>query len=401
MRHAQTQRCSNHYTGRSPDLKSSVRWHCAIGVMTLTACAPADPVPPPLPPDEQSAARLLAVAGEGFRIRETDHFTIAYDSPYEIVRPLIGRLEGTYDAVWRFCRGYKLDVEPLGSRLLVLLYDSRDGYARYRANCGFADDSVAGFYSPQSNFAAFLNTLSRPEVEQVTQRIEQMRVELQRLADEPRAGRTVRARREVLRRGISSLSLQRDAIVERFNRLTLQHEVAHQMFFNLGVHVRDGSNPLWLVEGLACQFEVPQTDQSGHPKRINQMRLGDLRNALGVEPGVATCPDTEYHNAVNAKRVVSLGDLISDAELFTRPDANIAFRYAQAWGLVYYLSREHHRALAIYLNRLMARGVGGPVDAGEEIEAFRAAFDPADEQLSRTWIDYMLRLRYNPAAAGR
>ena len=108
--------------------------------------APAAP-PPTLPPDEAMAATLLEAVGDGFRIRETDHFTIAYDTPPEILRPLLDRLEGTYNALWRFCEGLGLAIRPPTKRFGVLLFDRHEDFERYRAEVGVATGSVGGPFS--------------------------------------------------------------------------------------------------------------------------------------------------------------------------------------------------------------------------------------------------------------
>ena len=51
------------------------------------------------------------------------------------------------------------------------------------------------------------------------------------------------------------------------------HEATHQLGYNLGLHNRTGSNPKWIVEGLATVFETPgmethASDRSAM-KRVN------------------------------------------------------------------------------------------------------------------------------------
>ena len=90
-----------------------------LAAWTLTVAAS----PPALPPNGQMASALLTIAGEGFRIRETDHFTIAFDTDPEVVSSLVGRLEGTYDAIWKYCEGLGLAIKPPAERFGVLLFD--------------------------------------------------------------------------------------------------------------------------------------------------------------------------------------------------------------------------------------------------------------------------------------
>ncbi|HVJ68858.1 MAG TPA: DUF1570 domain-containing protein, partial [Caulifigura sp.] len=59
---------------------------------------------------------------------------------------------------------------------------------------------------------------------------------------------------------------------------TAVHEAIHQVAFNAGLHSRLGGNPVWVVEGLAMQFE---RGKNGHVKtrsseRINVPRLANF-----------------------------------------------------------------------------------------------------------------------------
>lgn len=141
-------------------------------------------LPPALPSDEQAVARLLAIAGEGFKIHETDHFTIAYDTPYEVLHPLIDRLEGTYDTIRRFCEVSGLNVEPPALRLEVILFDRYEDFARYAAGVGMPVESIAGFYHQEVNIAAFCNTLCSPDLQRITRQIEKIQKQLAQLKKE-------------------------------------------------------------------------------------------------------------------------------------------------------------------------------------------------------------------------
>lgn len=377
----------------------------------------------PFPPDRNEASVLLAIAGEGFRIHQTDHFNIAYDTSYEALRPLTGRFEGTYNAILRFVAGYGLVSEVPADRLEVILFSQRDDFTRYLAGIGLRGGSVAGIYHQQSNIAAFCDTVTNPDLQQITVRIEQVRKQFQQLkADRSRAGvripsRTMRKRQRELQGRLSTLRLQHDGLIKRFNRFVIQHEAAHQMFFNLGVHVRGADNPNWLVEGLACQFEIPQPQAGGPPVaspptsgaghaargilRVNHARLGDFREALHAAPDAKSVSDEAYREALTGGSFISLADLISDPKLFGESGGNIALRYAQAWALVYYLHRARRDAFATYLRRLSTRTPGETAERLREIDEFQAAFGEPDEAFQRAWVRYMLRLRFDRREAGR
>jgi hypothetical protein len=79
--------------------------------------------------------------------------------------------------------------------------------------------------------------------------------------------------------------------------MTLQHEAAHQILFNCGLHVRGGQNPTWLAEGLATQFEVPQSRTKHGGVRVNQVRYADFRDAFEVEPTAKRLPKDHARRA--------------------------------------------------------------------------------------------------------
>ncbi len=346
-------------------------------------------------------ARLHEVAGEHFRIRETDHFTIAYNTHYNALRPLVGRLEGTYDAVWRFCRANDLVAEAPTRRLEVVLFDRYEEYLRYAAGVGVAAGSMAGFYHPRTNLATFCNMHNSPVLAGLAKEILRVEADLSRsnagTAPKPKN----RARRQLLQRTVANLRAQQDALVKRFNRFVIQHEVAHQFLFNLGLHVRGGKNPVWLVEGLGCQFEVPQSDGAGKLKRVNQSRLGDFREALGIPTDAGRVSPDLYMPAATNKRWLTLVELIGLEEMFGKRNDEVAYRYAQAWALVYYLYREHRGPFIKYLQRLGTRRPGESFDRQQEIAEFESHFGKPDAAFEGAWVNFTLKLRFDRREAGR
>jgi len=352
-------------------------------------------------PDEDVASRLLEIAGADSRIHETEHFIIAYGTPFSVLRPLTGRLEGTYDAVLRFCNEHNLALAPPPSRLQLLLFDDPEEYSEYCATLGRNGASSSGVYAPEANISAFLNTMRRAEIVQITREIHQATA---RAEEGPGAGpsaKAARERRKSLLSAATSLRIQRDRLVERFNRFVIQHEAAHQILFNLGIHQRERENPFWLVEGMACLFEVPQIGAAGTTRQVNHMRLGDFRDALGVPAAESTLTEAQYRAALDAARLVPLRALITRQDLFLQPHGDVPFRYAQAWALVYYLSRERREDFAGYLRRRAARGTPARLDPEFEVKAFEAAFGGIDAEMERNWIDFILRLRFDANQAGR
>lgn len=350
-------------------------------------------------PRSDSATELLALVGEGFRIKETEHFDIAYDTPYEIIRPLVGRLEGTYDAILRFCKFNKLGKKEQLAGLRVILYDQFEDYAQFAASVGIQSEFVAGFYSHPTNMAIFCNSLHSPALKQLHDEMDRTYKLLAKLRED-RSGSTARARRPLVSR-LDSLRSQRDEFVKRFNRFVIQHEAAHQVLFNLEVHVPGADNPNWLIEGLACQFEVPQTNPRGRLTRINHMRLADFRDALGVDLHLNRLADDALQTAQTRKGWMRLPEILTAPGPRNSVENSMAYYYGQAWSLVYFLHTKHRDSFAAYVRQLGQRKPQEVVDDEQRIEEFQRGFGQDLEEMERDWIGHTLGLRLDRAKAGR
>ena len=359
-----------------------------IGLVSLSLCAAAPP--------RDSHQREV---GEPFKIRETDHFTISYNTDYNILRPLIGRLEGTFDAVWRFAAENNLADRPPAQMLDVIVFDQFTEFTRYTERVGVQLGGMAGFYHPATNAAAFCNMYNSPALAGLGSEIDRIQQQHAALTSANRPATL--GQRKQLRNALSNLAGSRELLVTRFNRLVIQHEGAHQVFFNLGVHVRGAQNPDWLVEGLACQFEVPQGDKTGKIRSINHMRLGDFREAFALAPDVKEMSADDHLAALDSGRLIPLTKLIEGAGFASQDPKNTAYRYAQAWSLVYYLSRRQGRAFGLYLRQLATRNLGEVVGPERERAEFESQFGQLDPAFETQWLSYILRLRFDPDEAKR
>lgn len=357
-------------------------------LLLVTTCAqPASTLPA-----ESAPGEIIEALGPQFRKHETEHFSIHYDTSYETLRPLTARLEGIYDAIERFRLTLDLPAVAAHSRLPIVVFASYKDFAAYAEKAGLSPGGIAGFYRPRTNISAFVDVLDSPSLRPLHNELNRLDALMHRQGTPAALGQN---HADLANRAIS-LKAHRDALVETFNRLVLQHEAAHQVLFNLGVHVRGARTPLWLVEGLACQFEVPQSDANGILKRVNHMRLGDLREALGVQRN-ATNAESLWRKALEKGTLMPLDELLT-AEQFGGDQNQLTARYAQAWSLVHYLHRQHPRDFANYLAVLAARTPDMQPTADDEIEAFESAFGAVDEAFTRAWLTHALRLRYDPAA---
>ena len=346
----------------------------AILATAVATCAPAE-----VHPEKTEIARLLALGGVGFSIHRADHFLIASDGNEGVVNPLADRLEAAYQAVVRFCDDLKISIHPPPKPLPVLLFNRHSDFERYASTVGFTGPAAPGCYHPRNNTAAFCNLHDLPKLRDISQRIEQ--AEAQRDSSTPRER-------------ITEWRSQRDKLVETFNRLVIQHEAAHQLLFNIGVLSSDSEFPDWLVEGLACQFEVSLDG-------TNQMRLADFRKAYAATQNADTAPALGDTALPSNKQFLSLIELIADDEFNVADESKRAVRYAQAWALVDYLRRTHGEALATYLRRVTERKSNEPADRQHRITEFRLVFGSPDQAFERLWIESILSLPFDPRQTRR
>ena len=378
-------------------------WSTLVVILVAGACpSPTDAEPPPsMPADEKASAELIALLGDGFRIKETDHCTLAYDASSEVMRALVGRLEGTFRSVWRFCEGNGIAVHPPAARLQVILFDDYEDFVVYGRRLGADASALAGFYHHATNRAIFANMLNRPEFAQLNQAIEDVSAQLQ-TRSRRRSGKSgPRVDRRGLTRRLTSLRARRDAMVARFNRMIVQHEAAHQVLFNIGVHARRAQTPDWLTEGLACQFEVAQTRSTKRLGRTNHARLGDFREFLCVVGRASKAEPEQFAAAVADGKWLPLDKLISEARSVSNGGTHAIARYAQAWSLVFFLQRKYPEKLAAYISLIATRPPGKRFGADRERKDFASIFGPPDRDLEKEWVDFILGLRYDRKAAGR
>ena len=373
-----------------------VRITLLLGGMLPQAASGGLPDPPA--PDAEASQRLLDLVGPGFKLRETDYFTIAHDTSHQTIGSLVGILKGAHTVIWRFCEDRTLPVSPPEHRLQVIFYDGFDSYREHCAKVGINANGIAGFYYQESNLAVFCNVLNRPELEPVTRRIADLAAQLVR---SPRGRRPDPARRATILREKRSLETQRDRAVKMNNRLIIRHEAAHQILFNMGVHVRGGQNPGWLVEGLACQFEVAQRVGAAGLQNVNQPRLADFREAFDMKPTDRRLPPGRLSTAFDEGRFVRISDLICDGQLFQRGGPHLASYYAQAWGLVFYLQRTHPEKFSTYVRLIAQRRPGVRIDRNGELRDFTSVFGRVGQAFEREWVSFILGQHFDRRAAGR
>ncbi|GJM24006.1 MAG: hypothetical protein DHS20C16_04210 [Phycisphaerae bacterium] len=344
-------------------------------------------------PDEpQTAAtteaNLLKEVGENFKIKTTAHFVIVYDGDTETIADFIARIEATYRGVYRFLKLHDLDSTVPAQKLEMLFFEHPDSFFEYAERTGASVTGAAGFYSPKTNRSAFYHALNMRRLVGVNEEIASIEASL----DSRQRSNRGRDRKNVLKQ-LRRLRIERDQTIESVNQLVVQHEVAHQVLYNAGLHSREGDHPTWLVEGLACLFETPPNRNGAGFATVNQYRLLNLREALTGEIAPKRVRAASFKDAIRHGRLVPLRRLIGDGSLFDTGKPNVGNAYAQAWSLVHYLHRRKREAFGDYLMVLAKRPTDRAYSAATELMIFEEVFGPVDDNFVKGWLDYCLDLR--------
>ena len=114
---------------------------------------------------------------------------------------------------------------------------------------------------------------------------------------------------------------------------TICHEATHQLAFNMGLHQRRASTPLWLVEGLATMFESPSL--SGLQSREGKSRWPASRQATW---------QTLSKRPESVQRMIT--GLIHNDLAF---ESDFQNAYTVAWAMTAYLSQRNSQQFGPYL----------------------------------------------------
>ncbi len=357
--------------------------------------------PPSVPAAERTHAELCALVGPKARAVTTKHFVVAYDTTIETVRRLTSRVEATSRGIEKFCTFNGIAYAPSKTPLEILLFDQPESFYRYAAALGVRAEGLNGFYYTGTNRSAFFNILNHPSLGELRQGIERLEEQVAQL-NRQEFNKAQRARKRELLKQLHYYRNRRNQLVEKLNRTVVQHETAHHLLYDGGVHVIGAPNPVWLVEGLAVLFETPPSAKGAGIGVTNQMRLADFRAACGekLDPQKKRPRKMMPENlrtAYDAGRFIPLRRFITLHRFSEDPsNPNVGYYYAQAWGLTFYLQRTQREELARYINALAKRTPGEPVAPEEELAQFEAVFGLVDARFERRWAAFIFNLRFVP-----
>lgn len=279
--------------------------------------------------DDAALRKELGEALPGFNLHVTDHFVIVYDTDREAAEERAALLERTHTMFYRTFDRADFLTRPLREKLVVILFADRQDFQTYAAERDAVHhDWSLGHYSARTNRVAFYHEPTGTALARYAERVAVLEAEVREHEEGDRAADRRRAEAE-----LSRLRARHTRLAEATDTARTTHEATHQLAFNAGLLRRGVVHPIWIVEGMATNFEALQSDATFGPRVANPYR----RSAL-VE-------------AVRGDALLPLAELIVQVH---SPGDNKAARdlYAQSWALFRYLFRRHPEQLRDYLAAL-------------------------------------------------
>lgn len=319
-------------------------------------------------PREKEFAEKL---GENYHPRYTDHFVVLYNCDEKVMKDFILRLEQTYKSVHRFTEKQGIKIKYPREKLIVIFcpdYDEYNGHCKEIVGRG-APASAAGLYwSGAANFSIFYDMSQSKAMLDFASKASKLR-EQARNAKNPRVKRQ-KSKEAQWYVGRAKRYQQTN------NRSVVQHEVAHQLLYNLQVHRSGARNPQWFVEGLATLFEPPPGKSGAGFNVINQSRLGGIRETF------------VNYTAGDLRKFVGAGA--------TRGGMLSLENYARSWALCYFLLKKKRKQLPIYIDLIKQRSRRKEMTPQDAIDDFEKAFGKIDGKFTKRWSRFITALPFMP-----
>jgi len=267
--------------------------------------------------------RLTRELGRSFSVTTTGHYVVA--TAHGVGNNYAPLFEDLYRqfVVTFAARGFKITNPEFP--LVAIVFPDEAGFYNYCQSEGIQPQpGLRGYYLPTSNRVALYDTAA--------------------------AGQTSRA-------GLDA---------------TIIHEAVHQVAFNTGLHSRTGTNPKWVVEGLATAFEVANLRENNRTlpvqSRANTSRLKWLQASPSARPSL------------------QLTDLISQDTRFAQATLDA---YSDAWALTFYLLENRSADYTAYLKRLAQRDPRAEYSPEARLADFQLCFG-RDVSLLESRVQRML-----------
>jgi hypothetical protein len=294
-------------------------------------------------------------------------FEVAIRGMYVVAAPSgkADRFASLFDQTAReflqYLRIRKFQVTDPDVPLIAVVYPTREQFVAQCAKDGVnAGRTIRGYYDQRSNRVSLYDDPLEAALAAAAAKVE------------PRQGASNSRETKGVSRQVEANSKETDSTA--MSRETAIHEAIHQLAFNSGLHSRLGHNPIWVVEGLAMQFE---RGQDGYVKTKTSPRV--------------SVPRLEAFQAYRkqGRQSGALAEMIAGDEGFkSRPLDN----YGEAWLLTNYLIETRAQKFGRYLQTLAARNPLDPYPADERLRDFQASFGDDLAWLEVEYLRYAEKL---------
>jgi len=305
---------------------------------------------------------------------QSEHFLLATDADKTTATSTLHELEDTYQHVLRWADVLQLSVTAAQQVWPVVYFVHQKDYRLTCERMGVTPIHETGLYAPLQHVVIFQDVANDEQWQAVNERIAQLQ-----LAIRKRSSQSAKESKDQLRQmrdQLKNLQAGKNDIHNRYQQLVIRHEAAHMVLCGLGILNSGVSNPDWLTEGLACQFEVPASKKENFVD--NPLRLEDLKNALTHD---------------NPPAIAPLLTFVNKATFSYRSARESSWAYAQAWAVVHYLQTNRPKPFATYLTcqASLASSSANHLTSS----CFQRAFLVVPGQLASNWLTWLTSLKLN------
>ena len=281
--------------------------------------------------------QLLAGLPQGFKIHQTKHYSIAYNTSLGYAQWVGALYERLYSAFYVYWPSKGAELKEPEFPLAAVVFDTRASYEQYARNeLGASTATIMGYYSLPTNMVTMYDLTGQ----------EESQARISKILSQPNSERNV---------------------------ATIVHEATHQLAFNSGLQQRFTDTPFWVSEGLAVYFETPDLDSAKGWKKIGAVNRYNLIN---------------FRKYLRTREPGALSKLLSDDKRFRDP-ATMADAYSEAWALNYYLINTQGHTYSKYLKVLAEQTPLVMQEPAARQEQFLKLFGRSLEELEADFLKYM------------
>jgi hypothetical protein len=254
-------------------------------------------------------AEIARQLPDGFQVHRTAHYLVFFNTSRAYAQWCGSLYERLYRAFYNFWRRRGVKLQPPATPLVAIVFDDAGQYRTFsQSELGDSPSNVIGFYSLRTNW---ITTYDLTGVEGI-----------RRPGGRPKTSVVVN---QILSQPAAEP-----------NVATLIHEATHQIAFNSGLQKRYADNPLWISEGLAVFFEVPDLKSTKGWKRIGSVHPQRL---------------TRFQQTQAQRSPGWIKALVTSDQRLREPDTAVT-SYAESWLLCHFLINRRQQEMAGYLQAL-------------------------------------------------